>query len=96
MLHPQQSRVAARPQHKAKAVARRVPKPEPKPAVREAAKKPAVRQAKQQQQQAEPAAPTPQMRTAYSAPVPNGNGMMSGAQPVVPTGSFEARWGALR
>jgi hypothetical protein len=37
------------------------------------------------------------MRTAYSSPPPaNNNGLLSGAQPVVPAGSFESRWTALR
>ena len=41
--------------------------------------------------------PAPEMRTAYSSPPPaNNNGLLSGAQPVVPAGSFESRWIALR
>jgi hypothetical protein len=37
------------------------------------------------------------MRTAYSSPPPaNNNGLLQGAQPVVPAGSFESRWTALR
>jgi murein L,D-transpeptidase YafK len=38
---------------------------------------------------------TPQMRTASSAPPP-GNGLLSGAQPVVPAGTFESRWSGFR
>ena len=37
----------------------------------------------------------PQIRTAYSAPAPS-NGLLAGAQPVVPAGSFENRWAAFR
>jgi murein L,D-transpeptidase YafK len=88
VLHPQ---VAARTHPRAKTVAHNVPKPEPKRVVRQAEKKPAV-QVQQAQQQPAPAAP--QLRTAYSAPTPNG--LMAGAQRVVPTGSFESRWDALR
>ena len=41
--------------------------------------------------------PAPEMRTAYSSPPPaNNNGLLSGAQPVVPASSFESRWTALR
>jgi murein L,D-transpeptidase YafK len=43
------------------------------------------------------APPAPEVRTAYSSPPPaNNNGLLSGAQPVVPAGSFESRWTALR
>ena len=42
------------------------------------------------------AAPAPEMRTAYSAPPPANNDLLTGAQPVVPASSFEARWTALR
>jgi hypothetical protein len=41
-------------------------------------------------------APTPDLRTAYSAPPPSDSGLLTGAQPVVPTSSFESRWTALR
>jgi murein L,D-transpeptidase YafK len=41
-------------------------------------------------------APTPDLRTAYSAPPPSDSGLLTGAQPVVPTSSFENRWTALR
>jgi murein L,D-transpeptidase YafK len=40
-------------------------------------------------------APAPEMRTAFQTPQ-RSNGMLSGAQPVVPAGSFESRWTALR
>ncbi len=38
----------------------------------------------------------PEIRTAYSASQTNNNGLLSGAQPVVPAGSFDSRWTALR
>lgn len=37
-----------------------------------------------------------EMRTAYSAPPANSNGLLAGAQPVVPIGSFDSRWSGLR
>ena len=53
---------------------------------------PAVQQARKDDK-----SPAPEMRTAYSSPPPaNNNGMLQGAQPVVPAGSFESRWTALR
>ena len=45
---------------------------------------------------AKPQAPAPEMRTAYSAPQSDDGGLAAGAQPVVPAGSFESRWTALR
>ena len=67
-----------------KAVAGAAAKPEPKQPAQEADK------------QAAPAKPAAEMRTAYSAPPANSGGLLSGAQPVVPTGSFDARWAGLR
>lgn len=70
-----------------KAVARSVPEPK--------AEKPEVRQASAQQQTAPP--PPAEMRSAFSAPPrPTTNGMLAGAQPVMPAGSFDARWSGLR
>jgi murein L,D-transpeptidase YafK len=45
----------------------------------------------QQQAQAEP-----QLRTAFTSPAPPQPGLLAGAQPVMPTGSFESRWSAFR
>jgi len=50
-----------------------------------------------QQARKDDKSPAPEMRTAYSSPPPaNNNGLLQGAQPVVPAGSFESRWTALR
>jgi len=81
VLHPRTTHA------KPKTVAHAVPEPARKPPVNQAAK-PAPPPA--------PAAPPPQMRTAYSAPPPASSGLLAGAQPVVPAGSFDARWDALR
>ncbi len=40
--------------------------------------------------------PEPELRTAYSTPPASNNGVLPGAQPVVPAGTFESRWTALR
>jgi hypothetical protein len=40
--------------------------------------------------------PQPELRTAYSTPQASNNGVLPGAQPVVPAGTFESRWTALR
>jgi len=37
-----------------------------------------------------------EMLTAYSAPPASSNGLLSGAQPVIPVGSFDTRWSGLR
>jgi murein L,D-transpeptidase YafK len=42
---------------------------------------------------AQTAKPLPQQQAAAFAPPPSGNGLISGAQPVVPSGSFDSRWG---
>jgi len=76
---------------KPKAAARSVSKPEPKPDTSPAE----VRQAKANPpEKAKPEQKEPQMRTAF-APQPS-SGLLTGAQPVVPTGSFNARWSGLR
>jgi murein L,D-transpeptidase YafK len=38
----------------------------------------------------------PEMRAAFSAPPATTNGLLAGAQPVVPVGSFNSRWSGLR
>jgi murein L,D-transpeptidase YafK len=67
-----------------------VPAPAPKPAAEAvAAPKPAPVQ--------QPAkVETPEIRTAYTTPPASNNGLLAGAQPVVPTGSFETRWSGMR
>jgi murein L,D-transpeptidase YafK len=73
------------PQPKPKVVAANAPQPSPKPR---------VKQAEKSETQGAPSAG--EMRTAYSAPQPNANGLLAGAQPVVPVGTFDSRWSALR
>jgi murein L,D-transpeptidase YafK len=78
---PVRLRRSVTPTERPKAVARTVPKPEPKP-VQQTAKKPAV---------------TPPVQSAFTAPpATTGNGVLPGSQPVVNSGSFDARWSALR
>jgi hypothetical protein len=40
--------------------------------------------------------PAPQKEANGAAPPPSNNGMLNGAQPVVPTGSFNNRWGGFQ
>ncbi len=84
---------AAKPKHSAPVRTAAVPHPK----AQEAAQPKAV--AAQPVQQASKAAkqpPAPELRTAYSSPPASSNGLLQGAQPVVPSGSFESRWTALR
>ena len=69
-----------------RAIAANVPEPAPKPRVRQVAKA--------DKPNASP--PAGEIRTAYSAPQTNGNGLLAGAQPVVPVGSFDSRWAGIR
>jgi len=62
------------------------PKPELRPQIADAAKQ------KPQQQQPQPQ-PKPQQEANAGAP---GGGVLKGAQPVVPSGNFDSRWGALQ
>jgi len=80
------SLAAAKQPHKPTVQAATSPMPALRPAVKEetAAAKP--------QQPAEPH----EMRTAYTQPAPAQPSTMSGAQPVMPAGSFESRWSAFR
>ncbi|MGE4166561.1 MAG: L,D-transpeptidase family protein [Xanthobacteraceae bacterium] len=75
-----------RPEPKSEPARSAAPAAPPKPRVVEDDKK----------DEAEPAAAPQQTRTAFTnAPQRSGN-LLSGAQPVVPTGSFESRWSGLR
>jgi hypothetical protein len=68
------------------------PWPAPKPIAEAApAPKPAP-----VQQPAKVETPRPEIRTAYTTPPASNNGLLAGAQPVVPTGSFETRWSGTR
>jgi murein L,D-transpeptidase YafK len=46
--------------------------------------------------QAKPATQSREMRSAYSAPPASRSGLLAGAQPVMPAGTFESRWSAFR
>ncbi len=65
------------------------------PAKPQAVAKTAPAPAPRVQQARKDTQPAPELRTAYSTPQQS-EGTMSGAQPVVPAGSFESRWTALR
>jgi hypothetical protein len=65
------------------------------PALRPSVKdEPAVAEAKPQAPAQ--AAPQPELRTAFQTTPRPKSGMLSGAQPVVPSGTFESRWSAFR
>ena len=68
------------------AVANNAPAPAPAPPVQQA----------RDDQKTPATAPSPEMRTAYSAPPASNSGLLTGAQPVVPASSFESRWAAVR
>jgi murein L,D-transpeptidase YafK len=93
-LHPKGHKAA----HKPTAVAKAAPaKPEPKPkavANAEPARKAGTVWKRLDAQHKKPK-PEPEIRTAYSAPPASGN-LLSGAQPVMPVGSFSSRWTSLR
>ena len=77
-------------------------KPAPKAVAAASAPKPPVQQAQARPPKTETQSATAssEIRTAYSAPQQqqqqNKEGMLAGAQPVVPAGTFESRWSAFR
>jgi hypothetical protein len=90
------------PRHVERRPVERAPEPKPEKKVVHAApppvepKKPRViEQAKREERpaatRAPSRAPSPEIRTAYSAPLTSGAGLLSGAQPTVPIGSFASR-----
>ncbi len=42
------------------------------------------------------ATPAPQKEANVAAPPPSNNGMLNGAQPVLPAGTFNSRWGGFQ
>ena len=50
----------------------------------------------QSRDESSPRAPEREMRTAFSAPPASNNGLLAGAQPVVPAGTFDNRFSGLR
>lgn len=73
---------------KPKAVAESAPEPAPAPRVKQAVK-PADKTERARARE-------PELRTAFTAPPASGNGLLTGAQPVVPAGSFDSRFSGLR
>ena len=83
---------ARHPAHKAA-----VAKAEPARRHKEVAKAAPARNAQPAWPAAQPRkAPEPEIRTAFSNPPASENSLLSGAQPVMPAGSFDSRWSALR
>jgi len=81
------ARVASAP---SKSAPKPAPKPHPAPAAAAARPQPAAQPEPEQAAQVTPA-PTPARQPAAS-----GASLMSGAQPTVPAGNFDQRWGAIR
>jgi len=86
------------PVRTATAAAKPAPKAEPKPESRQEARAQPAQPPQPKPQQSAQANPQPQAqaeppKVAGSA---NASGLILGAQPVVPTGSFESRWSAMR
>ena len=86
------------PVRTATAPAKPAPKAEPKPESRQEARAQPAQPPQPKPQQSAQANPQPQAqaeppKVAGSA---NASGLILGAQPVVPTGSFESRWSAMR
>jgi hypothetical protein len=79
----------AAPAPQPKAAAANPPEPQPALARNANANKPEVASAG-------PRAESHALRTAYSSPQTSGSGLLVGAQPVMPVGSFDARWSGFR
>ena len=71
-------------------------KTEPLRVTQQSAKTVEPRMAQQSAKTAEPRAPEHELRTAFSAPPASNGGLLSGAQPVIPAGSFNSRFSGLR
>jgi murein L,D-transpeptidase YafK len=77
------------------------PPPKPKPVVHTrtataAAIKPKPKAETQEAETAKPAAVQPAQQASAFQPTTNSSSLLKGAQPVVPTGSFDSRWSGLR
>ena len=80
-----------------KEIVANTPAPTAKPKAAEPAAAPSPRIAAQPDKPEPPRAPEREIRTAYSAAPPaSGNGLLTGAQPVVPVGSFDSRFNGFR
>jgi hypothetical protein len=72
------------------------PAPAPAPAAKPAAETAPAPKPAPVQQPAKVETARPEIRTAYTTPPASNTGLLAGAQPVVPTGSFESRWSGTR
>jgi murein L,D-transpeptidase YafK len=88
------------PVRTATAAAKPAPKIEPKPESRQEARAQPAQAPQPKPQQSAQANPQQQAQAeppkVASSPSANAGGLILGAQPVVPTGSFESRWSAMR
>ncbi len=86
------------PVRTATAAAKPAPKAEPKPESRQEARAQPAQPPQPKPQQSAQANPQPQAQAEppKAAGSANASGLILGAQPVVPTGSFESRWSAMR
>jgi murein L,D-transpeptidase YafK len=95
-LHPSPQHAGHKPVAVAKAApAKREPKAVAKAEPAHKAQSVWAAADRQLQRQKKPK-PEPEIRTAFSAPPSANGGLLAGAQPVMPAGSFSSRWSALR
>ncbi|MGH6664641.1 MAG: L,D-transpeptidase family protein, partial [Pseudolabrys sp.] len=78
------------------AAAPAIPQPKPHQTAPAARPKAVANNAPAQRARSTDKAPEPELRTAYSNQPASNGGLLTGAQPVVPAGTFESRWTALR
>jgi murein L,D-transpeptidase YafK len=96
---PAMPRVKPQPASKPVAVAAApTPQPAPKAVAVAAAARPAPkpRVAQAEKRETQDSAAAGEMRTAYSATPPSNNNLLTGAQPVLPAGTFDQRWSSFR
>jgi len=80
----------AQPVRTASAAPTAAPAPKPRDVAAENNSRPAAAPAQQTAKAEAPRVPDPEIRTAYSTPPASNNGLLSGAQPVVPVGTFNS------
>jgi murein L,D-transpeptidase YafK len=95
-LRGSKTETAGRPKHTAaRATSAPAQKPKETEKPKAAANAAPAPQPKQTAQE-EVTVPAPPLRSAYANAPANSNGMLTGAQPVVPVGTFDNRWAGLR